>query len=60
MAVPAVADRFTLLNRGASQGTYKRGEIERDQVLHVMAGGETLEEIEEQIAAQSHQSKETQ
>jgi simple sugar transport system ATP-binding protein len=56
----AVADRFTLLNRGASQGTYKRGEIERDQVLHVMAGGETLEEIEEQIAAQSHQSKETQ
>jgi simple sugar transport system ATP-binding protein len=45
----AVADRFTLLNRGTSQGTYKRGEIERDQVLHVMAGGETLEKIEEEV-----------
>ncbi len=45
----AVADRFTLLNRGASHGTYKRGEIERDQVLHVMAGGETLERIEAEV-----------
>jgi simple sugar transport system ATP-binding protein len=56
----AVADRFTLLNRGASQGTYKRGEIERDQVLHVMAGGEALENIAVEIEAQSHRSKETQ
>ncbi len=46
----AVADRFTLLNRGTSQGTYRRGEISRDQVLHVMAGGETLEKLGEEIA----------
>jgi simple sugar transport system ATP-binding protein len=47
----AVADRFTLLNRGTSQGTYKRGEVSRDQVLRVMAGGETLEKIEEEVSA---------
>jgi simple sugar transport system ATP-binding protein len=49
----AVADRFTLLNRGTSQGTYKRGDISRDQVLHVMAGGETLEKLGEEIAVNS-------
>lgn len=42
----AVGDRFTLLNRGTSKGTYRRGEISRDQVLYVMAGGESLESID--------------
>ncbi len=45
----AVADRFTLLNRGRSQGTYKKGEISRDEVIHVMAGGEDLERIQSEI-----------
>jgi simple sugar transport system ATP-binding protein len=48
----AVADRFTLLNRGTSSGTYKRGEVTRDQVLHVMAGGETLAKIEDEVEEQ--------
>jgi simple sugar transport system ATP-binding protein len=43
----AVGDRFTLLNRGTSKGTYRRGNISRDQVLHVMAGGESLESVDE-------------
>ena len=43
----AVGDRFTLLNRGTSKGTYRRGDISRDQVLHVMAGGESLETVDE-------------
>ena len=47
----AVADRFTLLNRGTSKGTYKRGEISRDEVLRVMAGGETLDMIGAEVAA---------
>lgn len=47
----AVADRFTLLNRGTSQGTYKKGEVTRDEVLHVMAGGETLERIGDEVEA---------
>lgn len=43
----AVGDRFTLLNRGTSKGTYRRGEVSRDQVLHVMAGGESLDNVNE-------------
>jgi simple sugar transport system ATP-binding protein len=43
----AVGDRFTLLNRGSSKGTYRRGDVSRDQVLHVMAGGESLETVDE-------------
>ncbi|MDQ0474817.1 ATP-binding cassette domain-containing protein [Labrys wisconsinensis] len=48
----SVADRFTLLNRGTSKGTYRRGEISRDEVLHVMAGGEDLAAIESEVAAE--------
>ena len=45
----AVADRFTLLNRGRSMGTFHRNEITRDEVLHVMAGGEDLRRLEMEI-----------
>jgi len=45
-----VADRFTLLNRGRSQGTFHRSEISRDEVLHVMAGGEDLRRVEREIS----------
>jgi simple sugar transport system ATP-binding protein len=56
----AVADRFTLLNRGTSQGTFKRGEIAREQVLHVMAGGETLEKIEREFESELQPEKDVQ
>jgi len=46
----AVADRFTLLNRGRSKGTFDRSEITRDEVLHVMAGGEDLRRVEMEIS----------
>jgi simple sugar transport system ATP-binding protein len=45
----AVADRFTLLNRGRSKGTYSRETISRDEVLNVMAGGEDLRRLEAEI-----------
>src|SRR5262249_16218842 len=45
-----VADRFTLLNRGRSKGTFRRSEITRDEVLHVMAGGEDLRRLEMEIS----------
>ncbi len=45
----AVGDRFTLLNRGRSRGTYRKGEISRDDVLYVMAGGEDLQRIQTEI-----------
>lgn len=41
-----VADRFTLLNRGRSLGTYDKREVSREQVLTMMAGGEELQELE--------------
>lgn len=50
----AVADRFTLLNRGTSKGTFVQGTISRDEVLHVMAGGEDLRKIEMEIGLASH------
>ena len=45
-----VADRFTLLNRGRSKGTFDSSEITRDEVLHVMAGGEDLRRVEIEIS----------
>jgi simple sugar transport system ATP-binding protein len=45
----AVADRFTLLNRGRSKGTFPREAISRDEVLNVMAGGEDLRRLEAEI-----------
>src|SRR6185369_16769566 len=37
-----VADTITLLNRGRSLGTFRKGEISRDRVLEMMAGGKEL------------------
>src|SRR5215813_12592590 len=45
-----VGDRFTLLNRGRSMGTFAKTEISRDEVLHMMAGGEELEELGHELA----------
>ena len=44
-----VGDSFTLLNRGASQGTFKKSEISRDEVLAIMSGGEDMEVVEKDI-----------
>jgi simple sugar transport system ATP-binding protein len=46
----AVADRFTLLNRGASKGTFRRADITRDEVLQAMAGGEDMQRIQAEIS----------
>ena len=52
-----VADRFTLLNRGRSRGTYLRSDISRDEVLHVMAGGEDLSRLEAEIGRLGEQKR---
>src|SRR5262249_27609887 len=36
-----IGDRFTLLNRARSMGSCAKSEISRDQVLDMMAGGQT-------------------
>ncbi len=45
----AVGDRFTLLNRGRSMGTHKRGEITREELTDMMAGGKELAQMEEEL-----------
>jgi simple sugar transport system ATP-binding protein len=40
-----VADRFTILNRGRSYGTFDKEVVTREQVVQMMAGGEDLEAL---------------
>ena len=42
----AVGDRFTVLDRGKTLGTAKRGEITPDQLQNMMAGGQELATLE--------------
>lgn len=44
-----VGDVFTLLNRGSSQGTFRKSEITRDEVLSIMSGGEDMNAVEKEI-----------
>ena len=45
-----VGDRFTLLKRGKTTGTYAKDEISRDELLNLMAGGKELVDLEAEIA----------
>ncbi|PWQ93301.1 ATP-binding cassette domain-containing protein [Leucothrix pacifica] len=42
----AVGDRFTVLNRGKTLGTAKRGEITPDELQDMMAGGQEMAQLE--------------
>jgi simple sugar transport system ATP-binding protein len=42
----AVGDRFTVLNRGQTLGTAKRGEITQEELQDLMAGGQELVQLE--------------
>jgi simple sugar transport system ATP-binding protein len=44
-----VGDRFTVLNRGRTLGSWKKGEIERDKLVQMMAGGEELASLEHEL-----------
>jgi simple sugar transport system ATP-binding protein len=45
-----IGDRFTLLNRGRSYGTFKKSEVSREEVVQMMAGGEELEDLGHELA----------
>ncbi len=45
-----VADTITLLNRGRSMGSYAKGQISREKVLEMMAGGKELVDLETELA----------
>jgi simple sugar transport system ATP-binding protein len=44
-----VGDRFLLLNRGRSMGTFAKSEVTREQVTTMMAGGTELAELEGEL-----------
>jgi simple sugar transport system ATP-binding protein len=46
-----VGDRFVILNRGKSLGTYEKSEIDRQELVRLMAGGRELAELEHELEA---------
>jgi simple sugar transport system ATP-binding protein len=46
-----VGDRFVILNRGQSLGTFDRSEIDRQELVRLMAGGRELAELEHELEA---------
>jgi len=44
-----VGDRFVILNRGQSLGTFAKAEIDRQELVRMMAGGSELAELEHEL-----------
>jgi len=44
-----VGDRFVILNRGRSLGAYEKAEIDRQELVRLMAGGRELAELEHEL-----------
>jgi simple sugar transport system ATP-binding protein len=44
-----VGDRFVILNRGQSLGAYEKSEIDRQELVRLMAGGSELAELEHEL-----------
>jgi simple sugar transport system ATP-binding protein len=46
-----VGNRFVILNRGQSLGTFDKAEIDRQELVRLMAGGRELAELEHELEA---------
>src|SRR6059058_219278 len=46
-----VGDRFVILNRGQSLGSYPKPEIDQQELVRLMAGGRELAELEHELEA---------
>jgi simple sugar transport system ATP-binding protein len=44
-----VGDRFVILNRGQSLGNFSKGQIDRQELVRMMAGGSELVELEHEL-----------
>jgi simple sugar transport system ATP-binding protein len=44
-----IGDRFTILNRGRSQGTFSKDQISREELIQRMSGGRELEELTHEL-----------
>jgi simple sugar transport system ATP-binding protein len=45
-----VGDRFVILNRGRTLGTYAKTEVDQEQLVRLMAGGQELAELQHELA----------
>ncbi len=45
-----VGDRFTILKRGRSYGTFEKSGVTREEVASMMAGGEEMEDLSSELA----------
>ncbi len=45
----AVGDKFTVLNRGQTLGTYTKDEIAMDELQNLMAGGKELQQLSDEL-----------
>jgi simple sugar transport system ATP-binding protein len=44
-----IGDRFTILKRGKTQGTFNKSELSRDEMIRMMSGGDELERLESEL-----------
>ncbi len=52
-----IGDRFTILNRGRSQGTFSKDQISREELIQRMAGGRELEELTHELGELAREDK---
>ena len=45
-----VGDRFVILNRGRMLGSYAKREVDQEQLVRLMAGGQELTELQHELA----------
>jgi len=44
-----IGDRFTILKRGRSLGTFTKSELPREEMIHMMSGSDELAELEHEL-----------
>jgi simple sugar transport system ATP-binding protein len=44
-----IGDKFTILKRGKTLGTYTKDELSRDEMIRLMSGGDELERLEHEL-----------
>jgi simple sugar transport system ATP-binding protein len=44
-----IGDRFTILKRGKTQGTFTKADLSRDEMIRRMSGGDELERLEHEL-----------
>jgi simple sugar transport system ATP-binding protein len=50
-----IGDRFTILKRGRTLGTFTKAELSRDEMIRMMSGGEELENLEQELRSSREQ-----